>query len=150
MTARDLKAVLEFWKGIKGIGLNESDTFPALRYFLQRNPGLSLVIMAGKKVAGAVLCGHDGRRGYLHHLAVAPAYRNRGLGSAMAVECLKKLKMMGIHRCNIFVFADNRKVRRFWEEAGWKIRGDLMVLQTATTVPEGCGGGKCPGSCRGC
>jgi len=149
MTAGDLKAVLSFWKATPGIGLNESDTIPALETFLKRNPGLSLVVMSGKKPVGAVLCGHDGRRGYLHHLAVAPAYRGKGLGSSMAMECLKMLKMLGITRCNIFVFADNRKVRRFWEEGGWKVRGDLLVLQTETKVPEGCGG-KCGGNCSSC
>ena len=149
MKAGDLKAVLAFWKATPGIGLNESDTVPALQAFLKRNPGLSLVITAGKKIVGAVLCGHDGRRGYLHHLAVSPAHRGRGLGSSMAEECLKTLKLMGITRCNIFVFADNRKVRRFWEEAGWKIRGDLMVLQTPTRIPVACAG-KCPGNCRSC
>jgi putative acetyltransferase len=149
MTAKDLKAVLAFWKATPGIGLNESDTIPALELFLKRNPGMSLVVTAGKKIAGAVLCGHDGRRGYLHHLAVAPAHRGRGLGRAMAGECLKILKIIGITRCNIFVFADNRKVRRFWEGDGWKVRGDLLVLQTETRAPQGCGG-KCSGNCSSC
>jgi len=149
MKASDLKAVLAFWKATPGIGLNESDTIPALKLFLGRNPGLSLVVTAGKKIIGAVLCGHDGRRGYLHHLAVAPSHRGRGLGSSMAEECLKTLKLSGITRCNIFVFADNRPVRRFWEGGGWKVRGDLLVLQTETRVPKGCGGG-CSGKCSSC
>lgn len=149
MAARDLKAVVAFWKATPGVGLNESDTIPALQAFLRRNPGQSLVVTAGKKVVGAVLCGNDGRRGYLHHLAVAPSHRGRGLGSAMVGECLKVLKMQGIDKCNIFVFADDRKARRFWEGSGWKVRGDLLVLQAQTKVPQGCGG-NCSGNCRSC
>jgi len=149
VTARDLGAILTFWNSIPGMGLNESDTIPALRAFLLRNPGLSLMVKSGNKVVGAVLCGHDGRRGYLHHLAVAAAFRGRGLGKAMVAECLKNLKILGIPRCNIFVFADDRKARGFWEKSGWKLRGDLLVMQSETREPAGCGGG-CPGNCRGC
>ena len=149
MTVKDIKAVLAFWKDTPGIGLNESDTVPALESFLKRNPGLSLVVTAGKMIAGAVLCGHDGRRGYLHHLAVAPGQRGRGLGGAMVDECLKTLKMIGITRCNIFVFSDNRKVRKFWEKSGWQLRGDLLILQSETREPAGCGG-KCSGNCSSC
>jgi len=149
MTVRDLSAVCAFWRAIPQVGLNESDTVPALTGYLRRNPGLSLVVTAGKKVVGAVLCGHDGRRGYLHHLAVAQKYRRRGLGRAMAGECMKSLRFQGIHKCNIFIFADGRKAGLFWEKAGWKKRSDLFMMQAETGTGPACRG-NCSGECRGC
>ena len=77
MTAADLPAALRLWRKTEGVGLNESDRLPPLRRFLRRNPGLSQVARTHRRLLGAVLCGHEGRRGYLHHLAVAADCRDR-------------------------------------------------------------------------
>src|SRR5262249_51053922 len=77
----DLDAAIELWAGSDGVGLNESDSRDALLRFLARNPGLSAVAVDAAQLVGAILCGHDGRRGAIHHLVVAPGYRRRGIGS---------------------------------------------------------------------
>lgn len=129
---RDFPEVHGLWTGMAGIGLNESDTRPAIAAFLRRNRGLSLVADAGGRLVGAVLCGHDGRRGYLHHLAVLPEWRRRGLGRQMVAACLGRLAAAGIPKCNIFLFSDNEKGAVFWKRGGWRMRGDLKVLQRPT------------------
>jgi N-acetylglutamate synthase len=74
----DYSEVVRLWRRTEGVGLNESDTRPAITAFLRRNPGLSFVALKHGKIIGAVLSGHDGRRGYLHHLAVAKRWRQQG------------------------------------------------------------------------
>ncbi len=133
MTAGDLAPVLDLWARTEGIGLNESDTLQQLRAFLDRNPGLSLVVRDGERLVGAVLCGHDGRRGYLHHLAVTPECRGRGLGRQMVESCLSTLAALGILKCNVFLYADNNAGQQFWRHSGWWEREDLKVLQRATS-----------------
>ena len=64
----DFDAVIALWRRAKGVGLNESDTRRAITAFLRRNPNFSFVAEKAGRIVGAVLCGHDGRRGYLHHL----------------------------------------------------------------------------------
>jgi putative acetyltransferase len=100
-----------------------------LQAYLLRNPHLGLVVRDGNLLVGAVLCGHDGRRGYLNHLAVRPEYRNRGLGRRMVEACLTSLSSLGIQRCNVFVYADNGPAEQFWKRCGWSQRTDLQVLQ---------------------
>ncbi len=129
MTASNLEAVLDLWGRTEGVGLNESDTPDQLRAYLDRNPDLSLIARDGTPLVGAVLCGHDGRRGYLHHLAVLPEYRGRGLGRQMVERCLASLAAMGILKCNIFLYADNETGHQFWNHCGWTARSDLHVLQ---------------------
>jgi putative acetyltransferase len=90
--ASDLDDAVELWSQSDGVGLNESDTRDALLRFLARNPGLSAVAIAGAELVGAILCGHDGRRGTIHHLAVAPAYRRNGVGSELLDYCLSRLR----------------------------------------------------------
>jgi ribosomal protein S18 acetylase RimI-like enzyme len=132
MIAEDLDTVLALWAATEGVGLNESDTPDHLRAYLERNPSLSMVARDGTKLVAAILCGHDGRRGYLNHLAVAPEYRNRGLGTQIVETCLASLSALGILRCNIFVYVDNERGERFWTRGGWAARSDLKTLQRAT------------------
>lgn len=132
MTVADLEAVLGLWVRTDGVGLNESDTPDRLLAFLDRNRDLSLVARDGPGLVGAVLCGHDGRRGYLHHLAVLPEYRGCGLGRQMVEACLGSLTVLGVLKCNVFLYADNNTGQQFWNHCGWKERCDLKVLQRAT------------------
>jgi hypothetical protein len=69
MTPDQYPHVLALWQRTAGVGLGDSDTERATGAFLARNPGMSAVAIVGSEIVGAVLCGHDGRRGYLHHLA---------------------------------------------------------------------------------
>jgi ribosomal protein S18 acetylase RimI-like enzyme len=133
MSSDDYDAVFALWSGVPGIGLNESDTRATTEAFLRRNPGMSAVAFAGAELVGAVLCGHDGRRGYLHHLAVAPAWRGRGLARRLVARCFEQLAAADIPKCNIFLYADNAEGAAFWEHAGWSARADLRVLQKAVS-----------------
>jgi N-acetylglutamate synthase len=125
----DYDEVMKLWRRTEGVGLNESDARPAIAAFLQRNPRLSLVAVKAGRIIGAILCGHDGRRGYLHHLAVARRYRQQGLGRQLVEACLAKLRAKHIHKCNIFVFAGHVAGMGFWKHNGWKLRSDLSVMQ---------------------
>jgi len=129
MAVDDLEAVAVVWNATEGVGMNESDGPEQLRGFLDRNPGLSLIARDGSRLVGAVLCGHDGRRGFLYHLAVLTDYRKRGLGRAMVDRCLKSLSMLGLLRCNILIYVDNHSGEQFWKKAGWYDRSELKLLQ---------------------
>jgi putative acetyltransferase len=129
---------------MEGVGLNESDTPELLKAYLVRNPELSRVARladaSGKATGaliGAVLCGHDGRRGYLHHLAVERAFRRQGIGRALVTDCLRALGRLEITRCNIFVYADNADGQAFWLANGWLHRRELCLLQRQTLPLDG-------------
>ena len=136
MTIADFEPVLRLWQVTEGVGLNESDTRERVASFLERNPGLSRVALEGCSVVGAVLCGHDGRRGYLHHLAVAKPQRNRGLGKALIQACLADLARNDIAKCNIFLFSDHAAGEAFWRHNGWNKRPDLQVMQKVVAEPS--------------
>ena len=125
----DFDAVIALWRRTEGVGLNESDTRLAITAFLRRNPRLSFVAEQGGRIIGAVLCGHDGRRGYLHHLAVSKRHRRRGIGRLLVNACLAKLRKAGIQKCNIFIFANNAAGMKFWTHTGWSLRTELRLMQ---------------------
>jgi ribosomal protein S18 acetylase RimI-like enzyme len=129
-TLGDYREAMTLWKNTEGLGLGESDTPEKIAAFLERNPGLSRVAVDQQgRIVGTLLCGHDGRRGYFYHLAVAKDQRRLGLGRALIESCLKDLKKLGIFKCNLFLIADNESGREFWTHAGWKARKDLVLIQ---------------------
>ena len=130
MIAADYPDVLALWESSAGIGLSESDTAEGVAAFLERNPGMSAVARARDALVGAVLCGYDGRRGYLHHLAVVQTHRRSGVARALLGRCFGHLAMLGIPRCNIFLFTDNRDGAAFWRNVGFALRDDLRVFQS--------------------
>ena len=126
---KDYDAVIALWRRTEGVGLNESDTRRANTAYLRRNPKLSFVAEKDGRIIGAVLCGHDGRRGYLHHLAVSKRHRCRGIGRRLVNACLAKLRQAGIPKCNIFIFASNAEGMKFWTRTGWSLRTELRLMQ---------------------
>ncbi len=124
----DIPAARRLWARTPGLGLSESDRPRALTAYLERNPGLSQVIRWRGRLAGTVLAGHDGRRGFLWHLAVAEACQGRGWGRALVERALVELTGLGIPKTYVFVLAENRCALDFWRHLGWKKRRDLVTL----------------------
>jgi|ERR1700693_127568 N-acetylglutamate synthase len=118
--SEDYDAAIELWNRVEGLDVAEGDDRKTIRRFLGQNPGLSRIAMDGAVIVGAVLCGHDGRRGYVYHLAVDPTYRERGVGRRLIDECLAGLKRVGLERANILVAKDNPRGREFWKSCGWE------------------------------
>ena len=124
----DHAAAVQLWRITEGIGLSESDSPENIAAYLQRNPGMSFAAVSGEALIGAVLSGTDGRRGYLHHLAVDPAWRGLGIGRQLVAHCLQALRRAGLPKCHLFLFRANRSGRQFWEHIGWSLRSDLDVV----------------------
>ncbi len=129
MRLADYDAVLALWRACEGIGLSEADRRPGIAAYLRRNRNMSFVAVAAGRIVGAVLCGHDGRRGYLHHLAVARTWRRRGIGRALVDAALARLGKAGIVKCNLFLYDHNAVGREFWRRHGWSARPDLVFMQ---------------------
>jgi putative acetyltransferase len=127
-TPQDTREALALWKVTPGIGISDADEPEKIAAYLERNPGLSFVARVEGRLVGAVLCGSDGRRGYLHHLAVTPEFRHQDIGTQLVDYCLEGLQTLGISKCHLFVFAGNAEGRAFWERVGWRLRTDLVIL----------------------
>jgi N-acetylglutamate synthase len=124
----DYDAALELWQRVEGLEIAEGDDRESVACFLARNPGLSRVATKGPAIVAVALCGHDGRRGYIYHLAVDPAYQTRGLGKRLMDECLGGLRRAGLKRALILVAHDNSRGRKFWSRHGWEeVPGPIVM-----------------------
>ena len=116
----DYDAATRLWRRVEGLEIAEGDDREGLAQFLKRNRGLSRVAIDGAAIVGVALCGHDGRRGYVYHLAVDPAYQRCGLGRRLLDECLNGLRSAGVKRVIIMVADDNQRGAEFWKRQGWE------------------------------
>src|SRR5437870_13620873 len=110
---RDYDAALELWQRVEGLEIAEGDDKEGIAYFLARNAGLSKVATDGTALVGIALCGHDGRRGYIYHLAVDPAYQARGVGKRLMDERLDGLRRAGLERAVTLVANRHPRGRAF-------------------------------------
>lgn len=126
MTEDDYDKVYSLWKTIKGFGIRSvDDSREGVARFIRRNPTTSVVAQAEGEIVGAILCGHDGRRGCFYHVCVREDYRQRGIGKAMAVFAMRALQEEHINKVCLIAFKKNEVGNSFWKSVGWTFREDL-------------------------
>ena len=126
MKIEDYDQIYALWSKIKGFGIRSiDDSREGIERFLKRNPTTSVVAEEDGKIVGAILCGHDGRRGCFYHVCVDEEYRMRGIGKSMVVFAMEALKEEKINKVSLIAFTKNDIGNTFWKEIGWTKREDL-------------------------
>lgn len=126
MTIEDYEGVKRLWMSIKGFAIRSvDDSYEGVELFLQRNPTTSVVAEVSGQIVGAILCGHDGRRGCLYHVCVHKDFRMQGIGKAMVVKAMEALKEERINKVSLIAFTSNDIGNAFWRQIGWTKREDL-------------------------
>lgn len=88
-----------------------------------------MAAVCGGRLIGAILCGHDGRRGCLYHVCVEEGFRKNGIGQRLVNACLEALKKEGINKVNLIAFQKNEIGNRFWRGLNWTFREDVNYYE---------------------
>ena len=72
------------------------------------------------------MAGHNGRRGYIHHTAVLPEHRNRGVARSLVEHAMAALEREGISKVALVAFRENDLGSGFWAQIGFTCRDDLI------------------------
>lgn len=127
MSNEDYGEAYKLWTNTKGMGLRSlDDSETGIKKFLDRNPSTNFVCRIKGKLVGVILCGHDGRRGYIYHTAVDKENRKNGIGKCLVETAIEALDNEGIKKVALVVFSDNKNGNEFWEALGFIIREDLI------------------------
>lgn len=130
MTVGDYENVYALWKTIKGFGIRSiDDSREGVERFVRRNPTTSIVAEENGEVIGAILCGHDGRRGCFYHVCVKEEHRKRGVGKKMVEAAMEALKKEKISKVNLIAFQTNQVGNHFWRSMGWSFREDVNYYE---------------------
>lgn len=90
-------------------------------------PELFLTGCEDGKVIATIMAGYDGHRGWVNYLAVAPDYRDRGVGRALMAEVENRLLAIGCPKLNLMVRTSNRAVLAFYAHLGY-VQDDAVCL----------------------
>ncbi|WP_340006404.1 GNAT family N-acetyltransferase [Paenibacillus sp. FSL K6-0276] len=128
MVVDDYEAAYQLWEYTEGMGLSEADSRLEIIRYLERNRGFSQICEnEDGQIVGTALYGHDGRRGYMYHVAVSDDCRRMGVGRKLVTRCVENLRAAGIAKCHLMVIESNEQGREFWEGMGWQYRGGIML-----------------------
>ena len=127
MNIEDYDGIYDLWINTPGMGLNTTDdSREGIDKYLKRNPTSSFVAEDDGKIVGVIMSGHDGRRGYIHHTAVLPDYRNQGIAKKLVDNAMNALDKEGINKVGLVAFERNEIGNGFWENIEFVVRDDLV------------------------
>ncbi|REE78810.1 ribosomal protein S18 acetylase RimI-like enzyme [Paenibacillus taihuensis] len=133
MTIGDYEAAYALWMKTEGMVLSSADSREEIEAYLVRNPDCSFICEEEGELLGTILGGHDGRRGFIYHVAVSADQRGRGIGQQLVQLSLGRLREAGIAKCHLFVLEDNEIGARFWARSGWQKREGILLFSKDTT-----------------
>lgn len=137
MSIDDYEKLFNLWENTPNMGLRSlDDSREGISLFLKRNPETNFVAYEDNILVGAILCGHDGRRGYIYHTVVLPKYRGRKIGSELVDMAVKALRKEGITRVCLNVTETNEQGKAFWINKGWEKKDFLGFYSKSITDKE--------------
>jgi ribosomal protein S18 acetylase RimI-like enzyme len=129
MTIVDYSATMALLATVEGVGMRSADSEASIARYLERNPGMSFVAVAPDgQFVGCAFGGHDGRRGYLYHLAVAEGVRRQGIGRRLVEATVAAIAKAGVDKVHADVFTRNVLGLAAWRRLGWHERPDLTRI----------------------
>ena len=132
MTIDDYEKIYALWMSCKNMGFNNlDDSREGIAKYLRRNPATCFVAECGDSIVGVILSGHDGRRGFIHHLAVAENCRRQGIATELLECAVSSLAAEEINKVALLVFNRNEAGNAFWEKNGFTSREDLVYRNKA-------------------
>lgn len=119
-------AVVALWQAA---GLTRPWNDPACDFDMALANPTSTVLLAwaDDALAGSVMAGFDGHRGWVYYLAVAPELARRGIGRALMAAAEDWLWGLGCARLRLMVRGDNLAARGFYQAIGYDDQ-DVVTL----------------------
>lgn len=137
MTIDDYEELFSLWNITPNMGLRSlDDSKEGISRFLDRNPNTNFVAYKDGKLVGAILSGHDGRRGYIYHTVVLKEYRRQGIASRLVDMAVEALQKEGITRVCLNVVETNEQGKEFWKNKGWEKKDFLGFYSKAISDKE--------------
>ncbi|MFX0031532.1 MAG: GNAT family N-acetyltransferase [Candidatus Hodarchaeota archaeon] len=126
-TIENYENIVQLWKKVD-LSITSSDSKEEIERMIKKNPNLSLISKIGGKIVGVVMGGFDGRRGYVHHLAIDPKYQKKGFGRKLMDELMERFRQKKVHKVHLFIEKRNKDVITFYQKLGWEMRNDLVMM----------------------
>jgi GNAT superfamily N-acetyltransferase len=130
----DREAVKRLWRAAFAAFSDNPDQ--SIDFCLRTKHGALFVGCLGEAVVGTLMAGHDGHRGWLHHVATSPEHRGRGYAKRLVAHAEAYLADLGVPKLNLQIRAGTEHVVGFYEKLGYAVeRHTQMGKRFAQTPP---------------
>jgi ribosomal protein S18 acetylase RimI-like enzyme len=118
---QDERQVIALWGEILPDRAPHNEPATALRQKLAVERDLLFVAGSDGALIGTVMGGYDGHRGWVYSVAVRPAQRRKGVGTALLRRLEEALAARGCLKVNLQVRSSNAGVVAFYERLGYAV-----------------------------
>jgi ribosomal protein S18 acetylase RimI-like enzyme len=128
-TGSDRVAVIALWQAA---GLTRPWNDPGSDFDLALANPTSTILLAHDEagLAGSVMAGFDGHRGWVYYLATAPDRLKHGIGGALMAAAEDWLRQLGCPRVRLMVRDDNLAARGFYRAIGYDDQAVVTMGRT--------------------
>jgi ribosomal protein S18 acetylase RimI-like enzyme len=123
----DEEAVVALWKSVFGYPQPRNDPRRVIAQKMALQRELFFVALDEGGLVGTVMGGYDGHRGWIYTLAVSPAKRRRGIGSALMERVERELIMLGCPKINLQLLASNSATVAFYQTLGYAVEERISM-----------------------
>jgi ribosomal protein S18 acetylase RimI-like enzyme len=128
----DVEQVVALWQAC-GLTRPWNDPYKDISFARQGPSSTILVTEQNGAVVASAMAGHDGHRGMLYYVAVAPEKQGQGLGKAAVKAAEAWLAAQGVWKVNLLVRAENVAVKGFYEALGYEVNPVLCMARKITS-----------------
>ena len=132
----DESDVIDLWREVFPSAPARNDPLKDIELKLTEQPELFLVAIVDGLLVGTAMAGFDGHRGWVYYVAVNPAYRRRGIGSALMIEVEAALSQYGCPKLNLQIRSSNADVQAFYESLGYILEDRISMGKQLDPVQE--------------
>ncbi len=129
MTLKDYDSVIKLWKhGKIPYRPQGRDSKKNIRKQFKEPTSLYFVAEVKKKIVGAVLGTHDGRKGWINRLVVSPSYQRRGIARRLVQEVENRLAQEGIDIVASLIEKWNGTSMNVFKQLGYTEHPDIFYF----------------------
>ncbi|VIO79583.1 Acetyltransferase YpeA [Bradyrhizobium ivorense] len=124
----DVTDVIALWQAC---GLTRPWNDPAADIALaRRGPGSAVLVgHDGTAIVATAMVGHDGHRGWVYYVAVAPDRQGQGFGRTMMAAAEDWLRQAGVPKLQLLVRRENAKAGAFYQSLGYEESTSVMLAK---------------------
>ena len=119
--------VVELWRNVFGYETAHNEPNLAISKKIATNDGLFFVAVENTDIAGTIMAGYDGHRGWLYSVAVDPKIRLNGLGSSLVRHAEKALTDLGCMKVKLQLLATNEATATFYKSLGYSVEPNISL-----------------------
>jgi len=126
---KDYDALITLWNDaqlpFKPKGRDKRDK---IEYELKQGRDIFLIAEINGKIVGSVFGTHDGRKGWINRLAVAPEFQRQDIAKKLIAEVEDRFSELGIDIIACLVEDWNTKSLQVFEKLGYEKHSDIVYF----------------------